>query len=119
MLRNRAIPASLILLLVTLACNMLNSRPQPTPTLVVIAEPTFPPSESNLPLSEAEVPRVSLEEAYTAYNAGTAIFVDVRSKPNFDAGHIPGALSIQLGEFETNASNLDLPKDAWIITYCT
>ena len=93
--------------------------PQPTPTWVVIAEPTFPPTQSTLPLTEADVPRVSLEEALVAYSAGAAIFVDVRSKQAYDESHIPGALSIQLGDFETNISNLKLPKDEWIITYCT
>jgi len=119
MLKPKIASASLILLLVTLACNTLNAIPQPTPTWEVIAEPTSPPTKSTTPLSEADVPRVSLEKAYVAYNAGAAIFVDVRSKQTYDASHIPGALSIQLGEFETNASNLDLPKNAWIITYCT
>ena len=117
MLKSKFIFPIFILFLLT-SCN--TSVPaQPNPTSVVIAEPTFPPTESVIPLTEAEVPRVSLEDAYAAYNADTAIFVDVRSKQAYEAGHIPGALSIQLGEFETNPTKLKLPKDEWIITYCT
>ncbi|HKJ38961.1 MAG TPA: rhodanese-like domain-containing protein [Anaerolineales bacterium] len=113
-----AFPIS-ILVFAALACNALAPNAQPSPTKYVIVEPTFPPTESNIPLSEAAVPRVSLEEALVAYSAGAAIFVDVRSKQAYDASHIPGAQSIQLGEFETNITKLKLPKDEWIITYCT
>lgn len=107
------------LLLAVLACNAVTSLAEPTSTPVVIVEPTIPVQPPNLPATEAEVTRVSLEEALTAYAAGTAVFVDVRSKQSFDISHIPGALYIPLGEFETNISGIDLPKDAWIITYCT
>jgi len=107
-----------LLLISTLACNALTSSPQASPTYVII-EPTFPPTQSNLPLTEADVPRVSLEEALVAYSSGAAIFVDVRSRQAFDSSHIPGATSIQLGEFETNPTKINLPKDQWIITYCT
>ena len=106
------------LLIITFACNALTSNPQASPTYVIV-EPTLPPTEENLPLTEAEVPRVSLEEALVAYSRGTAIFVDVRSKQSFDVSHIPGATNIQLGEFETEPAKIKLPKDEWIITYCT
>ena len=107
------------LLLATLACNALDQIAQPTPTEVVIVEPTSPPTQSDIPSSEAEVPRVSLEKARVASDSGTAIIVDVRSKEAYDAGHIPGAVNIPLEEFEINPTSLNLPKDAWIITYCT
>ena len=108
-----------LLLVFTLACNALRSVPQISSTKYVIVEPTTPPTQSNLPLTEADVPRVSLEEALVAYSSGSAIFVDVRSRQAFDASHIPDALNIQLGEFETDPAKIKLPKDEWIITYCT
>ena len=117
MLKSKIILTIFILLLIT-SCNAY-APAQPTPTSVVVAEPTFPPTEPAIPLNEAAVPRVSLEDAYVAYNDGTAIFVDVRSKQAYDAGHIPGSQNIQLGEFETNPTKLKLPKGEWIITYCT
>ena len=108
------------LILAMLACNLFApTSPQASPTKVVIVEPTFPPTKSNLPLTEADVPRVSLEEALVAFSSGAAIIVDVRSKQAYDASHIPGALSIELGQIETNPTSLNLPKDQWIITYCT
>ena len=93
------------------------SRAEPTP--IVILEPGNPSTPSNLPLTEADVPRASLEEAYTAYVAGAAIIVDVRSKEAFTERHVVGALSIPLDEFEINIGGVNLDKEQWIITYCT
>ena len=99
-----------------LACNALT----PTPTLFEPL-PTSPHTTqtSVIPLSEDQVKRVTVEDAKAAFDNGTAIIVDVRSEQAFAAGHIPGAINIQLGEFETNPTKLGLPKDHWIITYCT
>ena len=71
------------------------------------------------PLSEAEVPRVSIEDARAALESGAAIMVDVRSDAAYEASHIAGAINIQLGEFESNPSGTGLATDEWIITYCT
>ena len=72
-----------------------------------------------VPLTEAEVPRVSLEEALTAIQSGAAVVVDVRSPEAYAASHIAGAISVPLDEIENNPAGLDLDKDQWIITYCT
>ena len=74
---------------------------------------------ANLPESEAAVPRVPVAEAKAAFDSGSAIIVDVRGSEAYAAGHVPGALNIQLEEFETNPANLKLDKGQWIITYCT
>jgi 3-mercaptopyruvate sulfurtransferase SseA len=87
------------------------------PTYVIV-EPTYPPTQSTV-LTEASVPRVSVEKARAAFESGAAIIVDVRSKQAYDESHIPGAINILLGEFETNINGLALDKDQWIITYCT
>ena len=97
------------LIFATLACN----------ALLPSAEPTLPAEEPNLPASEADVPRVPLEQALTEHAAGAAIFVDVRGPADYETSHIPGAINIPLSEFENNIANVDLDKDAWIITYCT
>ena len=62
-------------------------------------------------------PRVTLDEAKQAFEAGTAIFVDVRSSEYYQAAHIAGAVSIPEAEIPIRFSELD--KNAWIITYCT
>ncbi|MGC8857236.1 MAG: rhodanese-like domain-containing protein, partial [Anaerolineae bacterium] len=80
------------------------------------ATPLFaPPLGAQIP--ESEIPRLQLEEAKAAFEAGTAVFVDVRSATSYAAAHIPGALSIPLADLEARLSELD--PNQWIITYCT
>ena len=77
------------------------------------------PQTPQIPQTEDAVPRVTVEEAKSAFEDGKAIIVDVRSAESFAAGHAAGAISIPLAEFENNIENLSLDKDQWIITYCT
>jgi len=118
-LKTRNILAASVLLLGMLACNSLlpadDVRPSPTP----IVFPTH--AEGWLPGSDAEVPRVTVEEAVAAFETGEAIIVDVRDPAAYADGHVPGALSIPLSTIDANPTGLDeLPdKNQWIITYCT
>jgi predicted sulfurtransferase len=99
-----------LLLLFILACNALIPLPDSNDQS---------PAENNVPLTEAEVPRVSAQDAKAAFEGGEAIIVDVRSQASFEQSHVEGALSIPLSTFEVSIENVDLPKDQWIITYCT
>jgi 3-mercaptopyruvate sulfurtransferase SseA len=109
-----------VVLLAIVACNFIAPTQEIQAPVTVIVEPTSSaPRSGNVPLSEAEVPRVSLEEARAALESGAAIVVDVRSGEAYQASHIAGAISIPLGVIETNAASLELDKDQWIITYCT
>jgi 3-mercaptopyruvate sulfurtransferase SseA len=107
------------------ACNASLPTAEPTTaatqTLAAtqIVEPGSTQPQANLPESEAAVPRISVEEAKAALDSGAAIIVDVRSAGAYAASHIPGAINIELEEFETNPTGLNLDKDQWIITYCT
>jgi 3-mercaptopyruvate sulfurtransferase SseA len=105
-----------ILLLIALTVCACSATPQSQPTVII--ELTSPPAD-NLPQTEADVPRVTVEQALTALNSGAAIIVDVRSTESFLAGHIAGALSIPLARIESTPTNLPLDKNQWIITYCT
>ena len=75
-------------------------------------EPTSPAAGMS-----GEIQRISIEESKTAFENSAAIFLDVRSKSSYAAGHIPGAVSIPLAELEARISELD--SEQWIITYCT
>jgi len=64
-----------------------------------------------------EVPRMSAEDLREKVKAGSVTVVDVRDNGAYQAGHIPGSLSIPLASVE---ANLDLlPKGKAIVTYCT
>lgn len=101
-----------VLLLASLACNFI------APLSTASEEPTSS-SQQNILQSEADVPRIPVEQAFTAVQSGAAIIIDVRSQESYDASHVPGALSIPLATIEADPNGLPLEKDQWIITYCT
>ncbi len=65
--------------------------------------------------------REGLEEVTAAelkkrMKVGTAIVVDVRPRAEYDAGHIPGAISIPVQELEKHLASL--PRRKEIVAYC-
>jgi len=61
------------------------------------------------------------EVAKQVFDAGNALFVDVRSQAMFDDGHIPGAVSLPLGDLDTRleAFVADVSPTQPIVTYCS
>ena len=119
MLKTKILAAISILILATLACKAILPTAEPIPTVIIEIEPSSTPPADQLPQTEADVPRVSLEEAYVALNAGAATFVDVRSADSYAASHVAGAINIPVELIEANPNDIGLDKDQWIITYCT
>jgi hypothetical protein len=103
------------------ACSAQSTQVPPTASPTPTIEPghAITSGELDLPLNEAEVPRISVEEARAALESGEAVIVDVRSPGAFETSHIAGASSVPLGEIERNITGLTLDKEQWIITYCT
>lgn len=66
------------------------------------------------PLENAK--RITRTEAMNLVKQGKAVFVDVRPKADYDAGHIKGAISIPLPELQGRYAQLPLKKT--LITYC-
>jgi hypothetical protein len=98
-----------VLILIVLILTLINSQAGGTQANV---QPT---AISDIPYPEID--RVSLADALTAFNANTAIFVDVRSADSFNLVRIPGAVNIPLEQIESAIPELE--RDAWIIPYCT
>lgn len=98
-----------VLILIVLILTLMNSQAGGTQANV---QPT---AISDIPYPEID--RVSLADALTAFNANTAIFVDVRSADSFNLVRIPGAVNIPLEQIESAIPELE--RDAWIIPYCT
>ncbi len=74
-----------------------------------------PTLSAQQPLESAR--RIKRDEAMKLVKAGKAVYVDVRSKDSFDAGHIKGAISIP--ESEIIGPRLkNVPPSKMIITYC-
>ena len=76
---------------------------QATPTAVSVVDPL------------ASVPRVSLEDALAAHQAGQAVFLDVRDVEAFNSRHIGGAISMPIEQVADRFGELD--PQAWIIPY--
>jgi 3-mercaptopyruvate sulfurtransferase SseA len=91
---------------------IFTAQPVVAPTVTPVADEH---SEEGLPYPD--VPRISLAEAKAAYDARNVTIIDVRDQDAYATAHIPGALSLPLGELEARAQ--ELPRDAMIITYCT
>lgn len=101
------------------ACSAQPTQTLPTSAPTTIIEPAFTQPAGDLPQTDADVPRVTVEEARVALDSGAAILVDVRSPGAFEESHIAGAISVPLGAIERDLANVPLQKDQWIITYCT
>ena len=56
------------------------------------------------------------DELLRRVKAGAVTVVDVRPRQEFEAGHIPGALSMPLAELKKRLR--DLPKDRDVVAYC-
>jgi rhodanese-related sulfurtransferase len=63
---------------------------------------------------------VTLQEAQELWSSGSAFFLDARAPADYAAGHIAGALSLPIEEFNDHFPPVAgiLTPDATIITYC-
>jgi rhodanese-related sulfurtransferase len=63
-----------------------------------------------------ELEPITREELMARADDGGVVVLDVRPREEYDSGHIPGAISVPLGELE---GRLDaLPRSAEIVAYC-
>ena len=82
--------------------------PAPAPQPVVMTPAPEPPLES--------AKRIERDAAIKMVDEKKAVFVDVRPKDAYDAGHIKGAMNIPLSDLLTRMK--ELPTNKEIITYC-
>ncbi len=119
-IKNKFLLPLLVLFLAGLACNTSQPTANPaTPHPLIVTLPAQGQAPGTIPLSEAGVSRITVEEAKVALDSAGAVIVDVRSADAYAASHVEGAINIPLGYFETDIANVPLEKDQWIITYCT
>ena len=60
--------------------------------------------------------RISRTEAIKMVKEKKAVWIDVRGKDAYDQSHIPGAISMPLGELNEHLTTL--PPRKFLITYC-
>jgi len=66
------------------------------------------------------LPAVSLKQVKEAYKSGDVLLVDARNPEFFEQGHIPGAVSLPVREFDSVFPRLEeqLRAAPRVITYC-
>lgn len=76
-------------------------------------------ADSDVFSGELEIKHV--KTAKQIYDKGTAVFVDARSLENFKNGHIKGAESLPLDQFDhfIKAFKKKYPANTFIVTYCS
>ncbi|MFF2016179.1 ArsR/SmtB family transcription factor [Paenibacillus sp. NPDC058177] len=72
--------------------------------------------KSNFMNNFEEIQTLSLNEVLNKVEDGSIILLDVRPAEEFEAGHIPGAVSVPMEELDTYLQGL--PKDTRIAAYC-
>jgi rhodanese-related sulfurtransferase len=81
---------------------------------VITANPTL--------ITEGTPPEIdSVAQAKEIFNQGNALFVDARSSDHYDEGHIQGAISLPVGQFDERIAsflNRYSPEQP-IVTYCS
>jgi rhodanese-related sulfurtransferase len=59
---------------------------------------------------------VGREELLARAASGDTVIIDVRPASEYDAGHLPGAVSVPLAELEQRLA--ELPRDREVVAYC-
>ena len=63
---------------------------------------------------------IPFDEAKDKFFSGGAVFLDARTLELYEKGHIQGARSLPIGEFDQRADKvfMDFPGDTLFVTYC-
>ncbi len=85
--------------------------------LVLVAVVILSQPSKTTPVDAGMIERVSPVEAWEAWESGQAVLLDVRAESDFAANHAAGSVNIPLSELENRLE--ELPREKWIITYCT
>lgn len=112
-MRKLTVVAGLLLLAVTASAQKVMVPAQSSnPNLIIT--PTQQNQQQLQNLDNAK--RIARDEAIKLVKEKKAVFVDVRSKESYDAGHIKGAINIP--ESELMKRLREVPAKRMIITYC-
>ena len=66
---------------------------------------------------DAEVPRITIEDAKKAFDEGNIVIVDARAAEIYKQEHIAGAINIPIGSPDSEFDKI--PKNKKIIVYCS
>ena len=108
----RLFTAVITVLMAGAACGQYKTPQPPASSSPIKVETTsIQPAQS---LDDAR--RITRDDAVKMVQDGKAVWVDVRSRADYDSGHIKGAINIPLAELQQRFR--DLPLKKFLITYC-
>jgi 3-mercaptopyruvate sulfurtransferase SseA len=114
---SKVVWAFLLVMAALVACQ---AQPAPTETSVSTPTPvlTQPANGGDaLPQTREDVPRIALDELRDLIGSPRKIVViDTRSRGEYEAGHIRGAISMLSAEVESRYR--ELPRGTKIVLYC-
>ncbi|GAB2687027.1 ArsR/SmtB family transcription factor [Thalassiella azotivora] len=67
-------------------------------------------------LGDDEVEEVDVDQLLARARAGDVVVLDVRPRPEYLAGHLPGAVNVPVDEIEDRLA--ELPADREVVAYC-
>ena len=62
--------------------------------------------------------KIEVKGAFDLWEVKAATFLDVRTPPEFEEGHIPGASNVPLDQLLDSQDKLPADRDALIVVYC-
>ena len=82
--------------------------------------PLFSPEDSIGPSEQITIGEISMAEAINRFHTGGTLFVDAREAPDFNAGHIRGAVNLTVADMDKWIDRFlaDTAPDTLIIAYC-
>jgi 3-mercaptopyruvate sulfurtransferase SseA len=69
------------------------------------------------PIVADDAPRINLEDAKKAFDAGDALFIDTRGDAQYKSEHIKGAINITMSDVVGRLK--EIPTNKKIIAYCS
>lgn len=75
--------------------------------------------KASAPGAEGGVPAVSAADAWQEYRKGLVQFIDARSAGEYEAAHLPGALSLPVEQAGELADEVKIPAGRTAVIYCS
>jgi hypothetical protein len=90
---------------------------EPAPTVEVVEGPA---RDGPIPLVDAD--RISIDELRRLWSAGApVVLLDTRTERSYRRDNLQavGAIRLPPDHVADRATELELPRDAWLVPYCT
>lgn len=88
---------------------------------LIVTGCTSEKSESSVTSEKATLPvsvKITAEEAKNMMDSSEVLVVDVRTKEEYESGHVPGAILLPLADLQSGDFSLLTDKNETLLLYC-